>query len=571
MKFLYPSADARKTRFLFQDQAPDVAEETVEPVSGKADDLTQQEQLEKAIKEAAEHTEIPEIQAQLNVLIQAEAAQLVEKGIKLEVLEAYLRENEAVPLGEEGITGLAEGIEQTVIGGEALTEEELAEMQGMTNEQFLQQPREARLRFVTKGNVEASSVASGSVKDLEFTFTYNGEYNEALWEKTTAGQVLPPEVRSVNSNGQVYHREADSLQGEFFAENGQRLKIHEGTVLSEVFTDPEAAASVQEAIDKKLEDFEGTDGEALVAAQALAHGFDPSFVQSAFVAQGNEIKVEDDPDAAAQLTPEEEARSVAAQRLTPEYSAKLENFLTEIDRVKETFTQAHPEVGLEDGDKFTSEFVSGFMGRYSMEDREEVMQAYGFSASEIEDTLKYAQRAEGGYLVDIENLEPGIDGLLDIIGMAELSPAYADNYNAEFGNAGQSRLDFTSMSLREVLAHQDARVAAGAPSSAIGRYQFIRGTLRGLVQKHGLSLEQKFTPELQDQLAISLMEEKGLRSFQTGSMSAAQFQRGLAATWASLPTSSANSATYYQDGLNMSSSKIPQEVLSSQLRTISEA
>jgi len=45
---------------------------------------------------------------------------------------------------------------------------------------------------------------------------------------------------------------------------------------------------------------------------------------------------------------------------------------------------------------------------------------------------------------------------------------------------------------------------------AVGRYQFIGPTLKGLVQRLGISRDQKFTPALQDQLFLSLLKSGGL-------------------------------------------------------------
>ncbi len=40
---------------------------------------------------------------------------------------------------------------------------------------------------------------------------------------------------------------------------------------------------------------------------------------------------------------------------------------------------------------------------------------------------------------------------------------------------------------------------------AVGRYQFIGPTLKGLVQRLGISRDQKFTSDLQDTLFLSLL------------------------------------------------------------------
>lgn len=74
-------------------------------------------------------------------------------------------------------------------------------------------------------------------------------------------------------------------------------------------------------------------------------------------------------------------------------------------------------------------------------------------------------------------------------------------------------------------------------SSALGRYQIVRTTLRTLKQEMGLSDDLKFTPELQDRMAMQLLERRGLSAWQAGRMSDEQFMNGLSAEWASLPRS----------------------------------
>ena len=44
---------------------------------------------------------------------------------------------------------------------------------------------------------------------------------------------------------------------------------------------------------------------------------------------------------------------------------------------------------------------------------------------------------------------------------------------------------------------------------AVGRYQFIGPTLRGLVQRMGISGIERFTPELQDKLFANLLKSGG--------------------------------------------------------------
>jgi muramidase (phage lysozyme) len=102
----------------------------------------------------------------------------------------------------------------------------------------------------------------------------------------------------------------------------------------------------------------------------------------------------------------------------------------------------------------------------------------------------------------------------------------AGNYNAVYGNA-HSKVDLGQYSLNQVLAMQVAARARGVPSTAVGGYQIIYHTLRRLKADLGLSGAEKFTPELQDRLALALLEGRGLREFQAGKLSKRRFALGL--------------------------------------------
>ncbi|MDC0506118.1 hypothetical protein OAN96_00825 [Candidatus Gracilibacteria bacterium] len=128
--------------------------------------------------------------------------------------------------------------------------------------------------------------------------------------------------------------------------------------------------------------------------------------------------------------------------------------------------------------------------------------------------------------------QDGIKGVLSMIGAIE----GGNQYNALVGDADQYVVRLTSMSISEVLDYQETMVASGKESSAVGKYQIINKTLKGLVANHNLDLNAKFDEKMQDRLAIYLMEEKGLNKFTSGKMSKDEFQLGLSQVWAAIPT-----------------------------------
>ena len=145
--------------------------------------------------------------------------------------------------------------------------------------------------------------------------------------------------------------------------------------------------------------------------------------------------------------------------------------------------------------------------------------------------------------------------LLALIGSKEAPKGYAQVYG---GSKLTPPKPITSMTVREVLAWQDASVARGSASSAAGRYQIIRGTLRGLVAKGAIGLDDLYSPANQDRLAQSLMDEQGYSKWASGSMTDEEFGQNLARVWASFPVffhdkrgRAANGQSYYAgDGLN---------------------
>jgi muramidase (phage lysozyme) len=128
-----------------------------------------------------------------------------------------------------------------------------------------------------------------------------------------------------------------------------------------------------------------------------------------------------------------------------------------------------------------------------------------------------------------------------------------DNYNAYFGNSNNTSIQFTSMTVGEVLTWQKEFVAQGNPSSAVGRYQFIDSTLRGLVRQLAIDESATFDAALQDRLAIALLERRGIHDYVNNQISREEFAHRLSQEWAALPRAVGDNPeqSYYAgDGLN---------------------
>ncbi len=129
------------------------------------------------------------------------------------------------------------------------------------------------------------------------------------------------------------------------------------------------------------------------------------------------------------------------------------------------------------------------------------------------------------------------------------------NYNAYFGHAGNSSIDFTEMTIAEVMQWQKEYIARGSVSSAVGRYQIIDITLAELVRTMDIDEDQLFDEAMQDKMAIALLERRGSVHYVNKKISREDFAANLAKEWASLPKVTGNNPdeSYYAgDGLNKS-------------------
>jgi hypothetical protein len=143
-----------------------------------------------------------------------------------------------------------------------------------------------------------------------------------------------------------------------------------------------------------------------------------------------------------------------------------------------------------------------------------------------------------------------VSGVLDLIASGEAiskDPYNSMNQGTPGGKISGSGVsaniigqNLTDMTVGEILSrapnasdNAEERKQKGAVFAA-GRYQIIPKTLQGLVDQGVVSKDEKFTPEVQDRLALKLVEQSGAtKSINEGDLDKAQYQ--LAKVWASLP------------------------------------
>jgi conjugal transfer mating pair stabilization protein TraG len=151
--------------------------------------------------------------------------------------------------------------------------------------------------------------------------------------------------------------------------------------------------------------------------------------------------------------------------------------------------------------------------------------------------------------------------VLDLIATAESQ----GNYNAWHGNAAQRDVDLSALSVIEVRALQ-AELVHSTGGSAIGRYQILDDTLGSLATRLGLSGDERFTPALQDRLALQLARDAGLDRWLEGRLSDGQFATNLSQIWAGLPTDETNRSAY--EGIAGNRAALKYDAMRASLRSI---
>lgn len=163
----------------------------------------------------------------------------------------------------------------------------------------------------------------------------------------------------------------------------------------------------------------------------------------------------------------------------------------------------------------------------------------------------------------------GVGPLLGLISRAEGTEA--DGYDTMYNNPGGRRSPSgwkkpTQMTVDEAIQGRADRVRLTG-GSAIGRYQFLPGTLAQLKTWMGLQGNEVMTAELQDAMAEELLYHRGFDKYQAGDLTAEQFQRSLANEWSSLAADGGDYSGYDRHGGIVSARTPSQDLAPARVKT----
>jgi conjugal transfer mating pair stabilization protein TraG len=153
--------------------------------------------------------------------------------------------------------------------------------------------------------------------------------------------------------------------------------------------------------------------------------------------------------------------------------------------------------------------------------------------------------------------------LLDLIA----APESRGNYNAWYGDSAQDRVDLADLTVDQVRDLQADLVRSNG-GSAIGRYQFLDDTLDGLVERMELSGNERFTPALQDRMALQLARDAGMDDWIGGRISDERFAENLSQVWAGRPRDGSNES--YYEGIQGNRATVDWNIVIASLRGIRE-
>lgn len=289
----------------------------------------------------------------------------------------------------------------------------------MDNSEFLKQfSREQRLDKITKPPKEAKDVKSWD--DIRFTFTFENKLNENLYLKTTAWQVLPWEVRQLqDATWNTYFR--SGYLWEFFDESGNRLLIHDWTIVHVKLYDENAKDKVD---NKKLEwlklDWsivESWSDSYSLAKMANERWFDTWTILKLFWWLSG---------------------TLWTWKSSVSREAEFETFLTDIERAKGYFKDDYPEKPFVKDWELTPEFLSYYINENWWVDKEKRKELFKWMWYSEEIFEKYSREKSAAKYKWYKELTPEEKAEVEKLDKTKLESFKRESFGLQFEAGGKS-------------------------------------------------------------------------------------------------------------------------------------
>lgn len=160
--------------------------------------------------------------------------------------------------------------------------------------------------------------------------------------------------------------------------------------------------------------------------------------------------------------------------------------------------------------------------------------------------------------------------LLDLISSGETGGGL-NSYQVVYGGKDKKTMllpDLTNMNLEQISEYQTLMKSQDRGSTAVGKYQFLQGTLKEAAQRLGLDPRKTiFDEQTQDMLAFEQMRYRGLDKYLSGQIKRSDFMKELSKEWAALPQDETGKG-YHDDDKMGNKARVKAEALIKTLDTM---
>jgi len=263
--------------------------------------------------------------------------------------------------------------------GQKVSAETKEKLKTISSKEFLKISENERLKYITKSQIDSSKISSWEVKEVEFSFTFDGRFNKELYLRTTAGQVLPKEVKEVKVWEEIYTR--TWLKWEFYNSQNRRLTIHEDTKLQVAkLRDTKEISDIETKNIAIFSDYKKENKDNQLSYDdllkwAIDKWIDPKFAMFIFWDAIKDMPI-----------------------LSIDRQVKLEELLTTYHRIKNNFPNWNWNI-LEDSEE-RNNFILALL-KETNENWKEKAKEYGIKEEQIE---KYASRKKWIFVLDFDKI-----------------------------------------------------------------------------------------------------------------------------------------------------------------------